>query len=96
MSRSAAPAHAEMSSTMPGTAGELEGRRRACLGAEASAGGKALAEENARRRKKGAAGERWSAAGARDEAADKSREPQPEPEKAREPKQKSVEMDFGM
>ena len=61
---------------------------------------KALAEEKARgggkERERGVEAMLERPAGTRDEAADKSREIQPEREKAQEPKQKSVEMDFGL
>ena len=61
---------------------------------------KALAEEKARggekERERGLEALLERPAGTRDEARGKGREVQAEPEKAQEPKQKSVEMDFGL
>ncbi|MDE0209848.1 MAG: helicase C-terminal domain-containing protein, partial [Boseongicola sp.] len=61
---------------------------------------KALSEEKARgsvkERGRGLDGMPERAAGNGDDAADKGRDIQPEPEVALEPKQKSVEMDFGL
>ena len=61
---------------------------------------KALAEEKARggekERGRGLEALLERPAGTRDEAQGKGREVQPEPEKAQEPKQKSVEMDLGL
>ncbi|MXW92151.1 MAG: relaxase domain-containing protein [Rhodospirillaceae bacterium] len=61
---------------------------------------KALTEEKTRgggkERERGLEAMLERPVGTRDEAQDKVRELQPEPEKAQEPKQKSVEMDFGL